>query len=297
MERFEAAWLAARGRYDDAALDKRAVATIQAWAAANPPAHPLTVVDLGSGTGAALQRATRWITSRPLAAYAVDLDADLLGQSSLTAQHVVGHQTNGTVEPVTLIVGNLLAPLHLGGGPADGTVDLVLGHAIADLLPLDRLAARVAALLRPGGIAHLALTYDGVTTFEPTDDPALGADVLAAYHHRMDRASVADPAYGGSTAGRRLAGAMRSAGLEILEDAPTVWDIAAGDGPGGRAVIERLIRYVVDGASDVGGVSTERIECWRASRCNALDAGSLRVRVIHRDVLARKRPSEARSRR
>src|SRR5438094_696466 len=141
-----------------------------------------------------------------------------------------GHDVGARL--VTPIVGDLLAPLCAGGGPPDGTVDLVLGHAIADLLPLDRLARRVAALLRPGGLAHLALTYDGVTIFDPPAAWSLDAELLGAYHARMDRAAAADPAYGGSTAGRRVAKAVRSAGLEIVADAPAVWTIAAADGPG-----------------------------------------------------------------
>ena len=44
--------------------------------------------------------------------------------------------------------GDLLEPLKPHGGPRDGSVDLVVGHAVADLVPLDRLAAHAAALGR-----------------------------------------------------------------------------------------------------------------------------------------------------
>jgi len=148
-------------------------------------------------------------------------------------------------------------------------------------------AARVAALLRAGGVAHLALTYDGATAFEPPTEPD-ESRLLTAYHYRMDRAAAADPTYGGSTAGRRVADAVRAAGLEILHDAPAVWRIAAADGPDGRAVLERLIRYVVEGALDVGTVSERKIERWRRARCEELAAGTLTATVEHRDVLARK---------
>jgi hypothetical protein len=179
-------------------------------------------------------------------------------------------------------------PLDGVGGPPDGTVDLVLGHAIADLLPLDRLARRVAALLHSGGLAHLALTYDGVTTFDPPFDGDVEARVLDAYHRRMDRAAESDPAYGGSTAGRRLAGALAGAGLEPLNDAPAIWTVSSGDGPGGRAVLDRLIRYVADGAGDVGTVQEDDVACWQRSRSEALRRRELVARVTHRDVLARK---------
>jgi hypothetical protein len=86
------------------------------------------------------------------------------------ASSVEGRPGERTVTP---LVGDVLLPLDRLGGPADGIVDLVVSHAVADLLPLDRFAARVAALLRPGGLAHLALTYDGETEFLPSDDPDL----------------------------------------------------------------------------------------------------------------------------
>ena len=108
----------------------------------------------------------------------------------------------------------------------------------------------------------------------------------------MDRAQIADPAYGGSTAGRRVAQAVRSAGLDILGDAPSVWTLSAADGPGGQAVLERLIRYVADGARDMRCLPDTRIEEWRQTRSRALAQGMLAARVTHRDVLARKRPPE-----
>src|SRR3712207_8877259 len=52
------------------------------------------------------------------------------------------------------------------------------------------------SLLRPGGCAHVALTYDGNTAFSPTDDPDLDRRILDAYHRHMDRARARWPTYG-----------------------------------------------------------------------------------------------------
>src|SRR5204862_7207877 len=166
----------------------------------------------------------------------------------------------------------LLEPLEPLGGPPDGAVDLVVGHALADLLPLDRLAARVAALLRPGGLAHLALTYDGLTAFTPRDDVDLSggidpdAAVLAAFHAHMDRPRRAMPSYGGSTAGRRLAPALAEAGLEIVSDQPSVWVVRAADGPSSRRLLDRLLRFVTDAAFEVGGVPPGELAIWEQRR-------------------------------
>ncbi|MFN8635060.1 MAG: hypothetical protein U0893_14485 [Chloroflexota bacterium] len=166
-----------------------------------------------------------------------------------------------------------------------------MGHALADLLPLDRLAARVAALLRPGGLAHLALTYDGLTVFDPPTDPDLDEKILKAFHREMDRPGRKVPHHGGSTAGRRLAPALASAGLEVVVDAPSVWDVRASDGDGGRELLLGLVRFVnvpalagrkrrIVGPSEWG--------LWRIARHLQIHAGTLTARVGHRDVLARR---------
>jgi SAM-dependent methyltransferase len=273
---FDADWLAARAPYDEAALDQTAVAAIEEWGRQLPAGYVPVVVDLGSGTGMALERARRWLAPRPIVAYAVDRDADLLAR--------IAPPDDGS--PVVRIVGDVLLPLDDLGGPPDGTVDLVVGHAIADLLPLDRLAARVAALLRPGGLAHLALVYDGLTAFEPAID--IDAAIIAAFHQHMDRPVLYLPDYGGSTAGRRLGAALTSAGLGVRGDAPAVWRVHARDGEDGVTVLTGLLQFVLEAARELRTVLLEDPEPWGLARQAAVARRTLSVRVGHRDLLARK---------
>jgi hypothetical protein len=213
-------------------------------------------------------------------AYAVDLDPALLAH-----QH-----GSGSVS----LVGDILGPLDGLGGPPDGSVDLVVGHALADLLPLDRLAERVTALVRPGGLVHLALVYDGLTAFSSPDDPDLDVDanlesvVIAAFHRHMDRPEAQTPSYGGSTAGRRLGPALEATGLEIVVDAPSVWHARAKDGSGGVELLDRLIQFVVDAVREIGGVSPADLAHWEGARRAALAHRTLAARLVHRDVLARR---------
>lgn len=278
MERFEAEWLAARGPYDEAALDPVAIDLLRRWGAELGRGCSPVVVDLGSGTGAALGRVGRWLAPRDVVAYAVDRDPSLLFST----------QANGQFRHAVPIVGDLLESLDARGGPPDGTVDLVVAHALADLVPLDQLAARAFALARPGGLVHIALSYDGLTAFSPVPDPDLEAAVLAAFHRHMDRPAAQTPTYGGSTAGRRLAPALAAAGLEIVTDAPSCWLVCAGDRPNGRRVVSRLVRFVVDAARTVGGISAGDVKCWERQRRDAIADGTLAVKVGHRDVLARR---------
>lgn len=280
---FDAAWLAARRPYDEAALDPVAIGAIQQWAVALPRDYRPVVVDLGSGTGAGLRRARRWLARRPVTAYAVDLDGSLLSRAAASA----------CWHDAAPVVGDLLEPLAPNGGPPDGTVDLVVAHALADLVPLDRLAARAAALVRPGGLVHVALTYDGVTELSSVGDPirpigaGVEAAVLGSFHRHMDRPARRVPEYGGSTAGRRIGPSLQAAGFEIVVDAPSVWNVRASDGPGGRTVLAWLLRFILESGRAIGDVRSDDLDAWGSARRAALARRTLAARVGHRDVLAR----------
>jgi SAM-dependent methyltransferase len=314
---FEAGWLAIRAPFDEAALDRQAVAIVKDWSTTAPAGRPLRLVDLGSGTGAALHRAQRWLAGRPLEAFAVDTDAALLAAGSATWQAASGIQPRSlgandsaattpspyelhlaaTALRITPLQVDLLAPLAPLGGPADGSLDLVLGHALADLLPIDRLAARAAALVRPGGLVHLALTYDGETRFWPVDDPALELRVLTAYHRQMDRPRQTLPCYGGSTAGRRLAPALRNAGPELLRAGPSCWEVQPdGPTPGDRvALLGGLLDFMADSLCQQREPDPTELARWSADRRARLAHGELGVWVRHLDLLARRPLVEARS--
>lgn len=313
---FEREWLAIRQPLDEVALDRGLIASIRAWAArpGASAARPIRIVDLGSGTGVALRRATRWLAGRSIEAFAVDRDAGLLAAGSAAwgqefpevsplapppslADGAGGEGSSG-LAPYQVAVGgrtvmvlplpaDALAPLAALGGPADGSVDLVLGHAVADLFPLDALAGRVAALLRPRGLAHLALTYDGETVFEPTIDPALDERLIAGYHRHMDRRRIANPAYGGSTAGQRLPAYLERAGLEIVRAGPSVWDTRRVEPSAVRALLDRMLGFVVGSLLELGDPPEAEVRRWETGRRQLLDAERLSLRVGHLDFLAR----------
>jgi SAM-dependent methyltransferase len=298
---FAPEWLAARDPYDVAALDEEAIGVLRAWAERRPDDRTLRVVDLGCGTGAGLRRALGWLSGRPVQAYAVDSDPALLaklavgGSDAGPAGAEVGERSVESRERVSVaaVVADLLGPLDAAGGPPDGTVDLVVSHAVADLLPLDRFAGRVPALLRPGGIAHVALTYDGVTAFDPVDEPALDRAIIGAYHRHMDLGRRSNPMHGGSSAGRRLVRAMHSVGLSVVRAAPSIWDVRASDGPDGKAVLAGLLDFVTRSLTELDDVPAADVRRWELARRAQLAAGTLRCRVHHRDVLAARMAPEA----
>ena len=80
--------------------------------------------------------------------------------------------------------------------PGKSAWDLLVAHAVLDLIDLPTALPRLLSLLSPGGLFYFTLNFDGVTTFEPPIDPDLDALIEALYHRTMDTAPLRGPALG-----------------------------------------------------------------------------------------------------
>jgi hypothetical protein len=99
--------------------------------------------------------------------------------------------------------------------------DLLIAHALLDLLPMPDSLVRLFSLVRPGGLAWLTLNFDGVTALEPAIDPALDQLIERLYHESMDRRETG----GDSRSGRHLFGHLQRAGGRILAAGSSDWVI------------------------------------------------------------------------
>jgi ubiquinone/menaquinone biosynthesis C-methylase UbiE len=108
------------------------------WYANGPPSEPITVVDVGSGTGSLAAAAlTRWPAAQLIATDAA------AGMLDIARERLAGHGAR-----VRTVVGPAdELPL------ADGVADLVVSSFVFQLVPDRRAALREAhRLLRPGGM-------------------------------------------------------------------------------------------------------------------------------------------------
>jgi SAM-dependent methyltransferase len=267
-DRFANEWLRARRRFDDAALSVRVVERL--IQDLDSETRPIRVVDLGCGLGAGIDRVAGWV-SGPIDAWLVDHDDALLAAIQAPRDGVRIHRVRADV----LAIDRPVAPS-----------DLVVAHALADLFPLDRLAASIAGMVVPRGFAHVALTYDGETRFTPSLG-TIDEEMLAAFHAFMDVPRRSNPAHGGSTAGRRVGPALAEAGMSVVAEDESWWRVGPGETTqvDGSIVAARLIDYVADAALkiDVPGATAKE---WRQRRRDQLERGLLGVEVRHRDVLA-----------
>jgi SAM-dependent methyltransferase len=226
-------YLAAKKSVDDRALNRQVWRTLQAAL----PDSRLHILELGAGIGAMVERIVEWDLLRTAAVYtAVDNEPDniahlyqRLPQFGFTRQDdYLRWQNDGrdlTVYPQTADIRQIAAD------PAQqGRWDLLIAHAVLDLLPLDRLLAPLLGLLKPGGLFYFTINFDGETIFEPLLDPILDAEIMRLYHASMDNRLIDGERSGDSRAGRHLFQQLMAAGGHILAAGSSDWVVYGQDG-------------------------------------------------------------------
>lgn len=248
-----AGWLALRRAADTSARDGAA------WLLSELTerlAEPLTVFDIGAGTGAnqayltpRLGVSSRWVL--------LDHDADLL--------LAPGH---GSAERVLGGIGELRGLVAAASGPR-----LVTCSALLDLLSTDELDELAAVLSRMGVPGLFSLTVDGSLLLEPRHrfDEAISA-AFNAHQARAGRPGPAAAAY--------LAQRCAQAGL-VVRQAETPWLL----GPGAEALIERLLTERADAAVEQQPGLAADAQQWLDDRLSSLRDEVLTVQVGHVDLL------------
>jgi len=106
---------------------------------------------------------------------------------------------------------------------AQRTWEVLIAHALLDLLPVPEAVPALLGLLRPGGLFYFTCNFDGETIFEPALDPEFDRLVVERYHLSMDQRQVNGRLSGDSQTGRHLFTALEQAGGRILEAGASDW--------------------------------------------------------------------------
>lgn len=270
MSEFSAEWLALR-----AAADRRARSPVLLRAVCRhlhrqtPATNGLHVVELGAGTGSMLPVLAPRLPS-PQCWTLADKDAALLAAAQVPAGHA------GKVV-LRRVCADLAESGVLPGLLREAR--LVTASALLDLVSPQWCRQLVRAAARPGAVLHAALSYDGRITLDPTD--ALDRTVRALFnrHQRTDKGF--GPALGPAAAATfaRIAAAAGAA----VQTAGSDWRL----GPADSALLRPLLDGWALAAAEIAPHLADAIAAWRKHRLAQIDAGRLRVRVGHRDVLAR----------
>ena len=157
-------------------------------------------------------------------------------------------------------------------------VRLVTASALFDLVSQEWCQWLVRAAVGPGAVLHAALTYDGRIAFDPVDP--LDRTVHALFHRHQRGDKGFGPALGPAAAAALVR--IAAAAGAVVRTAPSDWRL----GPADTALLRQLLAGWATAAVEIAPHRADAIAGWLARRSAQLDAGRLRVRVGHRDVLA-----------
>ncbi len=226
-----ARYLASKRTVDDRALNRHVWQTLaDAVAGALPPDRPLRVLEVGAGIGTMVERVVEWglfsDSSYEVAYTAIDSEEGNIEAARRRLAHLISSKEAG------LQVRLQTADLYAFAARRENRqrFDLIIAHALLDLLHLPTALPILLQMARPAGLFYFSINFDGATLFLPEVDPALDSRIEALYHHSMDTRITDGQPSGDSRTGRRLFHALRACGAEVLAAGSSDWVVHALDG-------------------------------------------------------------------
>ncbi len=224
-------YLASKRTVDDRALNRHVWQTLaDAVAGALPPDRPLRVLEVGAGIGTMVERVVEWglfsDSSYEVAYTAIDSEEGNIEAARRRLAHLTSSKEAG------LQVRLQTADLYAFAARRENRqrFDLIIAHALLDLLHLPTALPILLQMARPAGLFYFSINFDGATLFLPEVDPALDSRIEALYHRSMDTRITDGQPSGDSRTGRKLFHALRACGAEVLAAGSSDWVVHALDG-------------------------------------------------------------------
>ncbi len=234
---------------------------------------PVRILEVGAGHGAMVERLASAKLLSTAEYTALDQDATSI---EAARQRFRGDRRLGSLE---LVDADLFSFAESGASRAD----LIIAHAVLDLLDLRRVLSALRALSAPGGAFYFTINFDGETIFEPSVDPALDAEIVALYHATMDERTIDGCRSGSSRTGRLLFEALRITGADIHAAGSSDWVVWPIDGeyPKDEAFFLHFIVATVGRAlSGAPDIAPPRLQAWLDARHAQIARGEL-VYIAH----------------
>jgi ubiquinone/menaquinone biosynthesis C-methylase UbiE len=275
-----ARYLAAKRSVDDRALNRGVWRALQSALAGRAPGAPLRVLEVGAGIGSMIERCLEWglfaNIADPVSYLAIDNNAENI---ACATQRLRARETE-----IDLCLEAADFFEFASRPQMQSQFDLIIAHAVLDLLDLQRALPLLAGLLAAGGLGYLTINFDGLTSLEPTIDPAFDDAVEAIYHRTMDERVTDGVQSGDSRTGRHLFRELAAHGYTIHSAGASDW-VVFGAGqqgyPDDEAYFLHFIVHTLDGA--LCGRSELDQQCfarWVEQRHRQIDAGEL-VYIAH----------------
>ena len=269
-------YLASKRSVDDRALNRHVWQTLaDAVAAELPPDRPLRVLEVGAGIGTMVERCVEWGLLTSADYTAIDSEESNIEVARRRLAHLTAGEESGL--QVRLQTANLYD--FAARQENRQRFDLIIAHALLDLLHLPTALPSLLGMVRPGGLFYFSINFDGATLFLPEVDPALDSRIEALYHHSMDTRITDGQPSGDSRTGRRLFHALRACGAEVQAAGSSDWVVHALGGayPHDEAYFLSCILHFVESTLqvDILQLDAREFEDWLALRRQQVARGEL----------------------
>lgn len=262
-------YLSAKKSIDDRALNRDVWQTL----AQNLPPQPLHVLEIGAGIGTMAERILEWGLLNAGVYTAVDLHPDNISQAQ---QRLANSQLKIELEAIDMFD-------FIAREQGQRQWDLLIAHAVLDLLDVPSALPQLFSPLRPGGLFYFSLNFDGATILQPAIDPAFDALVETLYHRTMDERITNGQPSGDSQTGRHMFQHLTQAGAEILAAGSSDWVVFGSNGryPHEEAYFLHFIIHTMHGAlNGRTDLDQTRFADWITQRHAQIEAGEL-VYIAH----------------
>jgi len=294
-------YLDAKRSVDDRALNRQVWAML-AQHLAQVSRRPIRILEIGAGIGTMIPRVWEWGLVDQATYLALDIEmanlqyarrwlAHWARQAGITFDATAGSylfQQGERWLRLDLLAADAVVP---GGLPLHlPQFDLLIAHAVLDLVNLEAGLTTLSTCVRSGGWLYLTLNFDGLSLFLPPLSQELDEQVIALYHQSMDERRLHGLPTGGSTAGRALFTTSRTLGLEVLTAGASDWVVFPHHGryPAQEAYfLECILHFVEESLTRQALLPADLLKRWLTTRREQIARGEL-IFVAHQlDFLLR----------
>lgn len=298
---FDPHYLAAKKSIDDRALNRYVWTALCQAQPQTRGVEPVNILEIGAGIGTMLARIVDWgLLTGPATYLATDCDtghlrfaqrylaawADERGYTLHWPEKQRARLCTAQAE-ITLVFEAVRAEEMARRTETRGTFDLVIAHAVLDLIDLPAVLPDLLSQLTNNGLAYFTCNFDGTTLFLPEYPGGEEQEMLRRYHASMEARLT-----GASSTGRRLLTMLQGPDLELLAAGSSDWVIH----PRNEAYTEEetsflhaIIATVEQELTGKSGPAPAGLAAWARARNQQIEAGTLSFLVRNLDFLARRR--------
>ena len=284
-------YLLSKQSVDDRALNRTVLEALKA----NLPSAPLSIVEVGGGSGTMLTRLIGWgILTRADYVLVEEMGENVESAKAwilqwcraagLSTERAGDHEIRAFDSTHAVNIRLEHADVFEYARRRPPTSDLLIAHAFLDLLPMPESMPKLLSLTK--NLAWLTLNFDGVTSLEPTVDPALDEKIEQLYHATMD----SRPTGGDSRSGRHVFDNLRASAAQVLAAGASDWVVYPINGgyPADEAYfLYSILHFFEESLTGSPELDARAFENWLKQRRDQVDRGEL-IYIAHQlDFLAR----------